>query len=200
MTGDLVAIGLRAHSGWAAMVALAESPGKLAIVDRRRINLADPEVFGFPQPYPAAEKAPTAKARQLVVACVVASRRLAEDGIRSAVEDLHLQGLKVVACGILGGSGRVLPELEAILASHALLHTAEGEMFREALRHGATHCRLAMGALKERNAYAEAAETLVIPPSEIRSRIQTLGAAIGPPWREDQKLAAVAAWVALRQA
>jgi NAD(P)H-hydrate repair Nnr-like enzyme with NAD(P)H-hydrate epimerase domain len=101
MTDDRVAIGLRAHSGWAAMVALAESPGKLAIVERRRINLADPQVPGFPQPYHAAEEAPPVKARQLVDACIVACRRLAEEGIRSAVEDLNERRLKVVACGIL---------------------------------------------------------------------------------------------------
>lgn len=200
MNSGRVAIGLRAHSGWAAMVALLESSGEITIVDRRRINLADPQVPGFPQPYHAAAEAPAGRARQLVDGCVAACRRLAGEGIRLAVEDLSLRGLKVVACGVLTGSGRALPAFEAILASHPMLHTAEGEMFREALLDGAARCGLATRTLKERDAYMRAAAALGIAPSEMRGCVQALGASIGPPWREDQKLAAAAAWRALRQA
>jgi hypothetical protein len=41
------------------------------------------------------------------------------------------------ARGLLLSSSRPLPkELTAILASHALIHTAEGEMYRDVLRSG----------------------------------------------------------------
>jgi len=199
MIADRAAIGFRAHSGWAAMVAVTVSSDTVTVVDRRRIELADPAVHGFPQPYHAAAEGPPANARQTVDACIAASGRLAEAGIRSAIEDLKGRRLKVVACGVGAGSGRALPPLEGILASHALIHTAEGEMFREALLDAATRCRLAVRRLKERDAYADLAALVGIPPSETRSRIEALGGRLGPPWREDQKLATAAAWAALHQ-
>ena len=38
------ALGLRAHSGWAALVAVAGTRGAPAVIDRRRIELADPTI------------------------------------------------------------------------------------------------------------------------------------------------------------
>ena len=39
----------------------------------------------------------------------------------------------IAAFGVLA-SGRTLPALEQILASHPMVHTAEGEFFRKAIR------------------------------------------------------------------
>jgi hypothetical protein len=98
----------------------------------------------------------------------------------------------------LARSGRPLPALAGILASHPLLHTAEGEMFRDALRRGAERCGLRVCAVRQRDAYDHAAEMLGMKAAGVRDRIAALGREVGPPWSEDQKLAAVAAWVFLR--
>lgn len=45
------ALGFRAHSGWAAMVALAGALNAPLVVDRRRLELADPHRTGPMQPY-----------------------------------------------------------------------------------------------------------------------------------------------------
>ena len=70
------ALGFRAHSGWAALVAIAGTVDAPRVLERRRIAIADPELPSSKQP---------------------------------------------------------LPGLEKILAAHALIHTAEGAMFREVL-------------------------------------------------------------------
>jgi hypothetical protein len=58
------ALGLRAHSGWAALVAVGGGPASPEVLDRRRIEMADdPEAK---QPYHAAEGLPLAKARALL--------------------------------------------------------------------------------------------------------------------------------------
>jgi hypothetical protein len=192
-----VSIGLRAHSGWSALVVVAGSGGSVSVLDRRRIELADPRVPGFPQPFHAAEPLPLKQAEELVRRCIETSRRMAEDALRAAVDDLRKRKYVVAACGIVVGSGRPLPALASILASHALIHTAEGEMFREALLHAANRCSVAARTIRERGAYDLAAEALCIPVADIQERIAHLGRQLGPPWREDQKLATLAGWVAL---
>jgi hypothetical protein len=49
-------------------------------------------------------------------------------------EDLAEGGFKIVRSALLLTSGRALPELKKILASHALIHSADGELFRDSLR------------------------------------------------------------------
>jgi len=192
-----VSIGLRAHSGWSALVVVAESDGFIRVLDRSRIELADHSVPGFPQPFHAAEPLPLVQAHDLVERCIETSRRMAERALRAAADDLRRRKYEVSACGILARSDRPLPPLDRILASHAMIHAAEGEMFREALLRGAKHCGIAALMIPERSVSDLAEKTLHLPFSDIRERMTYLGRELGPPWREDQKLATLAGWVAL---
>jgi len=113
------------------------------------------------------------------------------------VEDLRQLGHPVHGCGLLLASGRPLPPLAKILASHPLLHTAEGELFRDALRAACRDCGLPIVTVKERELFPLAAADLRLPAERIEHHLAAMGKGIGPPWRQDQKLAAVAAWLAL---
>lgn len=193
-----VALGLRAHSGWAALVALAGPPGSPAVADRRRVTLAGP---GIPkQPYHAAENLRLEKATELIRHCVRGSRGLARQAFRETIADARRKGYVVVACGQLLASGRPLPGLAAVLASHALIHTADGEHFRDAIAHAAAHQKLPVTSVREKEIWARASAELEIPLAELERRIHAMGRVIGPPWAEDQKLAALAAWIALATA
>lgn len=192
------AFGLRAHSGWAALVAVAGTPASPSVVDRRRIGLAG---AGIPkQPYHAAEDLGLEKAEELIRRCVQGSRRLAIRALGEAVGDLRRDGYEVRACGLLLASGRALPGLSAILASHALIHTADGEHFRNAIIHAAGHAKLPVTAVREKDLWARASADLLVPIEELQRRIQALGKSIGPPWTEDQKLASLAGCLALARA
>jgi hypothetical protein len=197
--GRSAAVGLRAHSGWAALVALASSRGSPEVVDRRRIEIADPAIRGSKQPYHAAEPMKLKDAEALIQKCTESTRRLARQALRAAIDDLRGKGLEVVGCGVILGSGRQLPALEAILASHALLHTAEGEFYRNALVEAGEYCGVPVAGLKEREAYESGATRLGLSAGELQSRIAEMGRGIGPPWTQDQKYAALAGWLALSQ-
>ena len=184
------AIGFRAHSGWAAAVAVVgETP--VAIM-RRRIEMADRGAAGPSQPYHAAVGLDIREAGQLVRSHAARAAALAETALRGMVADLRQLGHAVVGCGLLLASGRPLPPLEKILASHPLLHTAEGELFRDALRAACRECGLPLTVVKERELFTRASE-------RIERHVAAMGKGIGPPWRQDQKFASVAAWLALRQ-
>ena len=121
-----VALGFRAHSGWAAAVALAGSPRSPEVIDRRRIELVEPGAPGGVQPYHAARNLDSRKAEQFIAGVIEAADRAALRAIDALTEELSSKRKKVVSCGIVLASGRALPSLDATLKSHALVHTAEG--------------------------------------------------------------------------
>src|SRR5260370_31032827 len=127
------ALGFRAHSGWAAMVAVAGTIDARRVLERRRIAIADAELPGSKQPYHAAAELPFPKAEALVRKAIESSRGLAMEAMEAVVKGLRAQGHEVAGCGIVLGSGKALPALEGILASHPLIHTAEGEVVRDVL-------------------------------------------------------------------
>jgi hypothetical protein len=191
------ALGLRVHSGWAALVAVAGPLEAPAVLDRRRLELAEPSVPGSAQPFHAAEGRRLAKAEDIIKRCTAGARRLARGGLKATLDDLGAQGHAPVACGLLLAAGRPLPDLAAILASHALIHTADGELYRDALADAAGRCGLALLRVKERELLAHSARVLKVREETLLPRLAEMGRGLGPPWRQDEKLAALAAWVAL---
>jgi hypothetical protein len=194
-----VAIGFRPHSGWAALVAVAGTPLSPAVLDRRRVEMADPRIRGAAQPYHAAEGLTLERARELLERCSKTARRLACVAVSAAVKELRAQGAEVAGCGLLLGSGRPLTSLEKTLASHALIHTADGEHFRDALAYASESCGLTLLRVKERDLPALAAQQFGRPADELQRLVGGLGRSIGPPWRQDEKLAALIAWLALAE-
>ena len=196
----VAALGCRSHSGWAAMVALAGPIDSPQVIDRRRIEIADTAIRGSKQPFHAAEPMEFEEAVAFLKRCSRSTSRLAVDALQSAIEDVRARGYKAKRFGITLGSGRTLPSLKAILASHALIHTAEGEFYRDELMLAAKYCDLNILGIKERELYEHASVKLRIPPDKLERRVADLGKPIGPPWSQDQKCAALAAWLALGQA
>jgi hypothetical protein len=171
------ALGIRSHSGWAVVVTATTS----RILDRRRIEIADPAIPGSRQPFHAAEGLQFDRAEMLIRKCRESSLLLATFAIRAltACLDYNVDG-----AAILFASGRPLPDLAAILRSHALIHTAEGEFFREVLVSACQQCGLQVMRIKERD----------LPDNPL---VTELGRSLGPPWRQDEKRASLAAWAAL---
>lgn len=194
------ALGFRAHSGWAALVILAGPLRPPALVARTRVELIDPAISGSKQPYHAARELDLKAAANHVQRCENIARHLAEQALRAAIRESKEKGHKVMASGIILGSGRPLTTLQATLASHALVHTAEGELFRNALVHASERCGLAIVGVKERELFVRAEAALRISTDKLRKRLNEMGKIVGSPWRQDEKYAALVAWMALASA
>jgi hypothetical protein len=186
------ATGFRVHSGWAAAVTVAGPARSPAVVDRRRIELAKPPLARSKQPYHAAEGMPLGEAGEWIESC----RRAAVALAWSALEELR-GAHAVEACGLLLAAGRPLPALEAILRSHSLIHTAEGELFRQAIRGAAAQAQLEIHTVAERALIETSASELRLSTAGIEEWLAGWGRKLGPPWRQDEKYAALAAWLAL---
>ena len=193
----LAALGCRSHSGWAAVVALAGPAASPQVIDRRRIEICDTGLRGSKQPYHTAEPMPFADAQAFLERCAGRTSRLATDALQASIGDVHARGYQAAKFGITLASGRALPPLKNILASHALIHTAEGEFYRAALTNAARQCGLSIVSIKERELYERASAHFRISADQLEQRVTGLGKLLGPPWSQDQKYAALMAWLAL---
>jgi hypothetical protein len=192
------AVGFRAHSGWTALVALALTKGAPTVLARQRVHLVETFTYEFRQPYHTGEKLPLDEARAFVSRMEKESRRLALHAIRKLKAELQEQGYSLARCGLLLASGRPLPALPQILTSHSLIHSADGELFREALLDASASCDLKAVTIKEREVLDSASRALRVKPADLTRRVAELGHAVGPPWTLDEKLASLVAWLALK--
>lgn len=191
------AIGFRAHSGWAAVVAVAGGAREPRILLRSRIRMTDGSIAGAKQPFHAAEEMGMPRAADYIRRCVERSGALALEGLRGALAEIRRSGHRTVAGALLRASGRPLGTLEDTLASHAKIHTADGEHFRDALAAASRRCRLKVVGIPEREVWERAAKAARVPVPELQALVAACKKAVGAPWTADEKLATAAALAAL---
>ncbi len=198
--GQRAALGFRAHSGWAAVVALAapqRSGAALRVVERRRIENCDPEIRGSRQPFHTAEGMALADAEKFIRRCETATARMTRKALGSIVEGLQEKGYRLAGAGILMASGRSGATLVQALSSHTMLHTAEGDFYRNALIRACEERKLPVARVREKELFAQAAKELRRPGKSLERYLSEMGKELGPPWTQDEKLASLAAWLAL---
>src|SRR5580704_11924248 len=144
------ALGFRAHSGWAVMVAVGGEASSPVVLERRRLELVKPEIPGSVQPYHRAKDMKLEDAEAFLRRCAGAADEMAGAGLRDALAALAGRGYQVIGCAVLMAAGRRGGDLASILRSHPAIHTAEGEFFRNALRAAAESEGLAVTGVKER--------------------------------------------------
>ncbi len=192
MTPHDAAVGFSVHTGWAASVLVAGPPRAPKILDRRRIRLADTDDTLEAEVYHRAAELPEAKARKLVREAEKDALERALSAVRSLSDSYPL-----VAAGVLMSAVTLPTDLAKILASHPLIHTAEGVLYREALAMAAENCGLALARIPRRELPDRFALALGTDGAKAREWLTNAGRAIGPPWARDQKDAAMTALVAL---
>jgi hypothetical protein len=191
-------LGFRVHSGWAAAVVLCGPMDAPVVVERRKIQLVKIFTYAYRQPYHTAEKMLRHDALKFIRGVQSDAKRLALSSLRSLQADLEEGDLKIVRSALLLASGRALPDLDRILASHALIHTADGELFRDSLRSACAARNLPLEGIREKELFTAAfSKALCVQPAALKRRIAALGKAVGPPWGQDEKFAALGAWITL---
>ena len=189
-------VGFRVHSGWSAVVAVCLEKGKPAVLHRQRLQLVETFTYRFRQPYHTGERMGLAAAHEFIAGVREKGRELAYRAIRDLQTEMEERGYQLTRGALLLASGRPLPELEKILASHALIHTADGELFRECLLHASERCGLGVVSIRERELLEQASKALRGPRPSLLRRVTELGRPHGSPWTQDEKFATLAAWLA----
>ena len=187
-------VGFREHTGWAAMVALGGGVTAPVVLARNRYELSEGDL---PRAvYHAARQLDLENAGRLVDQVGLVARTAAESQLRRTVAELEAAGYEIVGTAV--AAPRELPaDLSEILGSHPLVHTAEGQLFRDALAGAAGELGLRVTRFVQQELYEEAADRVGTSDASLQAQLTGLGRALGPPWRRDQKEAAAAVWLAL---
>ena len=172
---------------------VAGGPGALEVVERRRVVITAPNMKGAQQPYHFAQGQKLSDAESYLAACAAASERLAWEALREIIQEARRREKDVVRCALLLAAGRNLPALSKILASHPLIHTAEGEFFRQSFRRAGERLGLQVTGIRERELDERARAAFGAKADAVKREIAGLASLLGPPWTSDQKNACLAA-------
>jgi hypothetical protein len=193
------ALGLKLHTGWGVLVAVAGRPSEIQVLLRRRVELLPPNSSIPRFVYHVASEMPlTEEATKLVKLGTKAAQEAARLAVKDAMEELSSRGVRVDVCGVLSGSTVVPNDLAAILRSHPLIHAAEGVLFQNAIVSACEGRELPVVLSREREVWVRAAATWDIAEPALRKSVDGLRKSLGPPWSADHKSATAVALIALK--
>jgi hypothetical protein len=202
-----VALGLRAFRGGSVVVAVAVDRRAPRVVLSTFLATADEGDRLSLEPYHvAAELVRGSRGRGLAqAAAAVAEGRkrqdeLAANGLADIRRELERAQCKpVVAALLVNRAGWVDDLLRYSLFAPGHPPVAEGLAVRDALRFALDKCGVEVVEMDEKSLHEVASSKLHLSPVDIDVQLNGLGKTAGRPWRKEQKLACLSAWIALRR-
>ena len=181
-----VVVGVSDHAGWAVLMTVSDGG---VVLDRRRVELVEPGVPVMPYHHDAQGLPP-----QQAIALVERVRQSALRSSRAGLEALaraiprKIEGVALREC-------QRLPEsIEERLTNYRAQNVADWVMYRQALAEAARERGWFVAWYDSKRVFADAARAL--GQTSIHPLLSKTGAALGPPWQKDHKLALAAALAA----
>ncbi len=187
-------IGLRAKTGKAIAMVLGGPEHAPQAICRSELTLSAPGSPATYQPYHEVMELPWDQAQVAVRVSAAVVERLASEALAGLAEEVRSKGFTILRVAVVGAPAR---RLESIGSPHVRAHAAEGVFFRQALEVAAAANSLKSSAFVEKGLLTGAEAQLGFSESVFNSNVARLGVEFGRPWRADEKMAAVAAWIAL---
>jgi len=194
---NLVTIGLRARTGRAIAVVLGGSKIAPLVLSKTQIRLIDPKIPETFQPYHEVMDLTWEQSQRAVRTFTRPIETVARKALAKLIKKLQAEGSKVKGVAIVGSKDR---DLTRIGNYHIRAHAAEGILFRRVLELAAEAHRLRTRSFSDRDLEKMAGSELKLSPALIKQVLSDLGRTLDPPWRVDEKLAALAAWLMLTEA
>jgi hypothetical protein len=188
------ALGFRVKSGW-AMAALVSGPvSSPALVFCKSILLSNPKEPGSKQPYHLALELPEKEAAPMVRELCNIVAGAAKSSVEQLLQQVADADYVVQSAGLVVGS---MVDPATLHNEHIRAHGLEGQLFRQVLENALRSRGISCSAMLEKAAYAIAAKTLHNSPTEVKRIAANLGESHDGSWRAEEKLAALAALLAL---
>ncbi len=192
-----VAIGFRVKSGWATAVLLAGPLQSPRVLDRRIVDLSDPNVPESRQPFHSMLELHQRAGEKVSVKLRKVVENYTRHSVTRLIKDYRNSGHDLSVAGLVVGSDLDPAGIKQIKNPHIQAHALEGRLFRDALesalRSNEVNCLVAV----ERQVYTTAITCLRRTEDNLKRAVADLGRAVGGPWRSDDKTATLAAWLAL---
>lgn len=203
MSKRSVAIGLRAARGGATVVAVTVDAGVPCVVlstfvatgaEGDRLSI---EPFHVAAELPrSADGTATPEARAVVTKGRATQDALALAGLKAIASELDERELSLRAAHLLVNRAGWMNDLLAYsLMDPGHPPVAEGLAVRDALRAALRAMRLEPRELDEKTLVDVGSRALRLSTDVVEDKLKALGATVGRPWRKEQKLACLAAWM-----
>jgi hypothetical protein len=195
----VASLGFRVKTGWTAVVLLDGPSSAPRVLDARRIDLCDPEEPDARQPYHAGFG--TFQEDDAEVARLVKGvRRYARGALARLLKEYG--GTRRPATSAVVAGSDVDPARIANL--HMRAHALEGRLYRTLVEDGMRDAGVPCAVFVERELPATAAGRLGLAEDAVKRAAGALGkardAGLDGPWRTEEKAAAIAAWLTLKDA
>jgi len=180
-------------SGWAVSILIGGSARSPRLCESDAINLSDPRNPEMRQPYHATTgvlETETTKLKR----CMQSVRQATEKSVVDLLKRCTDRGYKVRRAVLVVGS---VIDPDSIANPHIRAHALEGRLFRVTLEAALQSRGIQCAIFIERDTYAAASKLLGQSRTQIQRTLAHLGRSVKGPWRADQKLAALAAWMSL---
>ncbi|HEV7644563.1 MAG TPA: hypothetical protein VGO50_11515 [Pyrinomonadaceae bacterium] len=187
-------IGFRAKTGKAIAIALAGKQKTPEFLGRWNVSLHDPEIPATYQPHHEVMELPWAEAQRAVRVLERSIEKITIAVLKELARELKGQGFDLACVAAVGSPDR---NLEKIGNFHIRAHAAEGILFRRVIETAAEKRRLNWRSFSDRDILHKAAEALDLPEEKVTDTLTSIGKIAGRPWRQDERIAALAAWLAL---
>jgi hypothetical protein len=188
------ALGFRVKSGWAMAVLLAGPSRAPKLIRCQAVLLCDPEIPQSKQPYHAALELPGKKGRALTKKLGKVVADAAQKSVKELLKQASAEGYEVGGAGLVVGS---LVDPATLHNEHIRAHGLEGQLFRTVLEVALREQGIPSHVILEKGAYIAASPALRQSPAAAKKLIAGLGDSHEGSWRAEEKLAALAGWIAL---
>jgi len=198
-----VALGFRAGKGGSVVVGVAlEKREPRLVISTYLATSTDGDRLSLEPYHVAFEIAQTAGAHADAAAAIAEGRKrqdkLATKNLNGIIRQLEENGYKpVVAALLVNRAGWITDLLQYSLGAPEHPPVAEGLAVRDALRSAFRKAELHVAEMDEKLLPETASKALDLSRASIDARLGALGAAAGRPWRKEQKLACLSAWLAI---
>jgi hypothetical protein len=188
------ALGFRVKSGWAMAVLLAYADNSPTLIQCAPALLSDPQVPATKQPYHAALELPTKEAKAMIQKLAKLVSTAAKRSVKELLDEAEEAGYEVQGAAVVVGS---LVDPASLHNEHIRAHGLEGQLFRTVLADAFEARGIRCSVFLEKEAYARASEKLGITEEAARRTVARIGELHEGSWRAEEKMAALAAWIAL---
>jgi hypothetical protein len=198
-----IGLGFRAGRGGSVVVGVAvEGREPRVVLSTFLATAAEGDRLAFEPYHVAAEMARGTNGKVSADAAAAAAEgrkrqdEMAARGLDALIRKLHEDKYKpAVAALLVNRAGWITDLLEYSLFAPEHPAVAEGLAVRDALRFAFNRCGVAVKEIDEKSLQETASLRFSI--ADLDTRLKALGATAGKPWRKEQKLACLAAWLAV---
>jgi hypothetical protein len=199
-SGIPIALGFRAVRGGSVVVGVADGGAPRVVLSTFLATAAEGDRLSL-EPYHVAFEMSAQRAAEAAATVAEGRKRqdkLAAKGLEDIVRRLHDAKCKpVVAALLVNRAGWITDLLEYSFAAPEHPPVAEGLAVRDALRFAFGRCGIKIVEMDEKSLQDVASKELRLSLAAIDAKLKDLGKAAGKPWRKEQKLACLSAWLAI---